>query len=114
ACALKLQAIHGIWIIRHRGDAKQGVEMGGQFRKFHAVSVILTQSRRGAKISSYFNPSRLCGFAWEINLYSRPARVALISAPMLRAGIVGLPNVGKSTLFNAVTRTRKAEAANYP
>jgi ribosome-binding ATPase len=33
---------------------------------------------------------------------------------MLSAGIVGLPNVGKSTLFNAVTRTRKAPAANYP
>jgi len=33
---------------------------------------------------------------------------------MLRAGIVGLPNVGKSTLFNAITRSRKAEAANYP
>lgn len=33
---------------------------------------------------------------------------------MLQAGIVGLPNVGKSTLFNAVTRSRKAEAANYP
>ena len=32
----------------------------------------------------------------------------------MQAGIVGLPNVGKSTLFNAVTRTRKAEAANYP
>ena len=33
---------------------------------------------------------------------------------MLKAGIVGLPNDGKSTLFNAVTRTRKAQAANYP
>lgn len=33
---------------------------------------------------------------------------------MLRVGIVGLPNVGKSTLFNAVTKTRKAQAANYP
>src|SRR5438874_6059761 len=33
---------------------------------------------------------------------------------MLSAGIVGLPNVGKSTHFNAVTRTHKAPAENYP
>ncbi|MGB3752679.1 MAG: redox-regulated ATPase YchF [Parerythrobacter sp.] len=31
-----------------------------------------------------------------------------------KCGIVGLPNVGKSTLFNALTETQKAEAANYP
>ncbi len=54
------------------------------------------------------------GLEWRFFILDSDSCLLNSCLLMLRAGIVGLPNVGKSTLFNALTRSRKAEAANYP
>mmetsp|Transcript_4309 Transcript_4309/g.12026 ORF Transcript_4309/g.12026 Transcript_4309/m.12026 type:complete len:141 (+) Transcript_4309:250-672(+) len=52
---------------------------------------------------------RTCSLGTATRSYSKTALNM-----KLQTAIVGLPNVGKSTLFNALTETQGAEAANYP
>ncbi|XP_020570715.1 uncharacterized protein LOC110017900 isoform X2 [Phalaenopsis equestris] len=72
------------------------------------LGVTRTLLSTSSSFSSLYAPLLLHS-QWR-RFYSSGSRVSM----SLKAGIVGLPNVGKSTLFNAVVENGKAQAANFP
>mmetsp|Transcript_10543 Transcript_10543/g.16197 ORF Transcript_10543/g.16197 Transcript_10543/m.16197 type:complete len:416 (+) Transcript_10543:158-1405(+) len=78
------------------------------------LSVLLAATPRSmgfiSSASSSFTRSSMTNSRPLTRSYSRSTALSM----KLQTAIVGLPNVGKSTLFNALTETQGAEAANYP
>lgn len=74
---------------------------------FIMLACVLSVSGRSSAFASRSSFTRSTSFA--IRNYSRTTL-----SMKLQTAIVGLPNVGKSTLFNALTESQGAEAANYP
>ena len=70
----------------------------------------------GRNVQSSLPEAPACaGAHWSNRMApAKGPREELESIMGFRCGIVGLPNVGKSTLFNALTETQAAQAANYP
>ncbi|CAM6117434.1 unnamed protein product [Calypogeia fissa] len=70
-------------------------------------NVFLTGCRGGG---GWVGGERACPLGFHRALSSSVSRLSM----SLKSGIVGLPNVGKSTLFNALVESGKAQAANFP
>ncbi len=92
---------------------KMGVKHNAKQAKMSRTRTRGFAARFAEKLSfsvSLLKFSRLC----RPPIFPKPTNACKIKAFMLQAGIVGLPNVGKSTLFNALTAQEAALAANYP
>jgi ribosome-binding ATPase len=83
---------------------------------FIIMIFILSTTTRNVLVSSFSRTSSFTGRVpgqWGSSSVRNYCRTTTLSMK-LQTAIVGLPNVGKSTLFNALTETQGAEAANYP
>lgn len=79
------------------------------FTAMLSSAVLLAGSRRVLAFSS-----RSSAFTRSSSVSPNRSYSSTVLSMKLQTAIVGLPNVGKSTLFNALTETQGAEAANYP
>lgn len=78
-----------------------------------STSRAISRTRASYYQSSFFGRSRTFLIPQQTQTETRKYSGTALCMK-LQTAIVGLPNVGKSTLFNALTESQGAEAANYP
>mmetsp|Transcript_23921 Transcript_23921/g.27246 ORF Transcript_23921/g.27246 Transcript_23921/m.27246 type:complete len:422 (+) Transcript_23921:174-1439(+) len=84
------------------------------FLRISTMMMLMSSVRRSLAFSSLRSSTFLSSSSLRIQQQQKCYGTTTSLSMKLQTAIVGLPNVGKSTLFNALTESQGAEAANYP